>query len=120
MDNCHLCTDFNIKNILLNCNSIHLFTLPSSINDLITMMHAKIPTFTTTISGNDLNPSLLHDFDINMKWVQKNIGQGGCTLFVRCYHTTQYILYTYGLYWRNFVDSYYDDEFGFILIPTLI
>lgn len=120
MDICSFCSDFNVKDLITDCNMIHLFNLPSSIDDLITIMSDNKSTFTTTISTNDINISLLHDLDINMKWIHKTIGHGGCTVFLRCYHTKKYVLYTYGLYWKNFTDSYYDDELGFILIQTLI
>lgn len=74
-------------------------------------------TQVTRISGNKLDKLFLEDLNKQTKWVDNDVGQGGCTIFIKCYHTDRYTLYTHGIYWKQFTDGYSGDDFGFMLVP---
>lgn len=87
-----------------------------SIDDLVSVMANKQTMI--RISGNELNRLFLQDLNERMKWIDDEVGIGGCTIFTRCYHTDEYILYTHGIYWKQFDDGYHDDKFGFMLLSS--
>lgn len=44
----------------------------------------------------------------------------GFTIFIKCDHSDEYILYTYDIFRKRFTDSYRDDEFCFELVANKI